>query len=153
MKKFFVLFVLLCLIVVAQSCKNVKTQELKGSPHVGAWEYVLDDQEGLFIATETHFTWIITEKNRQSFTGETPTEAEKAAAYSSVIASAGTYTFSDSIFTWNIKYSSNPNLAGTSFKSVNKFEGNMSYYKVLNPDGSISNTGAARRVGTETSQK
>ncbi|MFX0202664.1 MAG: hypothetical protein ACFFCW_41705, partial [Candidatus Hodarchaeota archaeon] len=84
MNKFFVLFVLLCLIVVAQSCENANTKEANKSPLVGAWEYVLDEQEGLFIANETHFTWVITVKNRQSFTGDTPTEAEKAAAYSSV---------------------------------------------------------------------
>lgn len=153
MKKFFVLFVLLCLILVAQSCEKAKTQEATDSPMVGAWEYVLDEREGIFIATETHFTWVITPKNRQPFAGDTPTDAEKAAAYASSSVSAGTYSFSDSIFTWHTLYSTNPNFVGTSFKSVNTFEGNMTYYKVLNPDGSIANTGAARRVGTETSQK
>ena len=146
MKKFFVLFLLVCFMTVAHSCKNAKTQEVKKSPVVGVWEYVLDNQEGLFIATETHFTWVITAKNRQSFTGDTPTEAEKAAAYSSGFAAAGTYTISDSIITWNIKYSTNPKQAGTSFKSVNTFKGDMTYYKVLNPDGSIAETGAGRRV-------
>ena len=153
MKKFFVLFVVLCLILVAQSCEKVKTEWAKDSPMAGAWEYVLDEQEGLFIATETHFSWILTPKNWQPFAGDTPTDAEKATAYSSCIVSAGTYSNSDSIYTWNFMYSTDPKMAGTSFKTVSTFEGNMTYYKVLYPDGSISHTGAARRVSTETSRK
>lgn len=131
---------------IIQSCENAKTQEAKKLSIVGAWEYILDNQEGLLIATETHFTWVITTKNRVAFAGDMPTEAEKAAAYSSTIAAAGTYTITDSVITWNIKYSKNPGEPGISFTTVNKIDGDMNYYKAVNPDGTIRFKGATRKI-------
>jgi len=121
---------------------NAGTQEAKEtnlSPLVGAWEYI--EQEGLFIATETHFNWVI---ESQTITVDSLTNVETSVA--SIYAAGGTYSFTDSIYTWNYLYSTNPEEAGTSFQTVITFEGDVTKYTFINPDGSIGNTGTARRI-------
>ena len=142
MKKTAVPFMFVCIVLVSQSCTNAETQEAEEtnvSPIAGAWEYI--DQEGLFIATETHFNWII---KSQTTTIDSLTDVETSVA--SIYAGGGTYSFTDSLYTWNVMYSTNPDQAETSFQTVSTFEGDITYYKILNPDGSVGDTGSARRI-------
>ncbi len=142
MKKILVQFMFVCLVLIVQSCTNAEKQEAKEtnvSPIAGAWEYI--DQEGLFTATETHFNWII---KSQTITIDTLTEVETSVA--SIYAAGGTYSFTDSIYTWNYLYSTNPEEAATSFQTVITFEGDVTKYTFINPDGSLGDTGSARRI-------
>ena len=142
MKKTSIPFMFVCLVLIVKSCTNVETQEAKErnvSPIAGAWEYI--DQEGLFIATESHFNWVI---KSQTIIKDTLTEVETTVE--SINAAGGTYSFTDSVFTWNYLYSTNPEDVGTSFQTVSTFEGDNTKYTFINPDGSLGNTGVARRI-------
>lgn len=78
MKKITVPFMFVCMVLIVQSCMNAGTQEAKEtnlSPLVGAWEYI--EQEGLFIATETHFNWVI---ESQTITVDSLTNVETSVA-------------------------------------------------------------------------
>ena len=141
MKKISVLIMFVCLALIAQNCTNANTQEEKEanvSPIAGAWEYV--DQEGLFIASPMHFNWVI--KN-ETITKDTLTEVETSVQ--SIYAAGGTYSFTDSVFTWTYLYSTNPEDVGTTMQTVMDFEDNEVKYTFINPDGSLGNTGVARR--------
>jgi len=142
MKKTAVPFVFVCIVLIVQSCMNAETQEAEEtnvSPIAGAWEYT--DQEGLFIATETHFNWVI---ETQTTTIDSLTEVETLVE--SIYAAGGTYSFTDSLYTWNYLYSTNPEEAGTSFETVITFEGDVTNYTFINPDGSLGDTGSVRRI-------
>ena len=145
MKNITVLFMFVCLVFIVLSCKDAETQDAKEtnvSPLVGTWEY-LGEQEGLVIATETHFIYVI---KSQTTVEDTLSEAETS--IESKFAAGGTYSFSDSLFTWNRMYSTIPNQAGTSLQTVSTFEGDMTYFKILNSDGSVGFTGSARRIAS-----
>jgi len=128
MKNITVLFMFICLVFIVLSCKDGENQEAKDtnvSPLVGTWEYT-DNQEGLAIFTETHFIWVI-----KSLVDTTE----------STFAAAGTYSFSDSLFTWNATYSTFPNR--TNLQTVSTFEGDMTYFKILD---SVGFRGSAKRI-------
>ena len=64
---------------------------------VGAWELVDDpDWRELQIFTEAHYCILEVRKDRKSFKGDQPSEAEQAEAYRSMGAGGGTYTLSGS---------------------------------------------------------
>lgn len=68
------------------------------SPLAGAWEFVSDTHQGVWVFTETHYSVVMMRKNRQRIEHElTPNEALEA--YQSVNALAGTYTVSGSRMT------------------------------------------------------
>jgi len=117
----------ICLVFIP-GCKSGENQEVKDtnvSPVVGTWEYT-DNQEGIAIFTETHFVWVI--KSQADTLG--------------TFAAGGTYSFSDSLFTWNTTYSTFPDQAGTSLQTVSTFEGDMTYFKIL--DSGFE--GSAKRI-------
>ncbi len=146
MKKISVPILFVCLALIVQSCTNADTQKVKEtnvSPVAGTWEYI-GNQEGLAIFTETHFIWVI---KSQTNVEDTLSEVETIAE--STFAAGGTYSFSDSLFTWNVMHSTNPDQAGTSLQTVSTFEGDMTYFKILNSDGSVGFTGAARRIANK----
>ena len=147
MKKFLVLFMFVCLILIVQSCKNDKTQEANDSPIVGVWEYELEDQEGISICTDTHIMWILSQKDRKSFQGDHPTESEKAEAFSSAFADCSTYEHvGPSRITVHRLYSTRPNLPGTEFTFEYEIEGDLEKYWIIQPDGTRGPMGKARRV-------
>jgi len=142
MKKISVPIMFVCLVLIVQSCTNADTQEVKEtnvSPLEGAWEYI--DQDGLFIATESHAIWVI---KSQTIIKDTLTGVETTVE--SINAAGGTYSFTDSVFTFNYLYSTNPEDVGTSIQTVSTFEGDTIKYTFINPDGSLGNTGVARRI-------
>jgi len=145
MKKTAVPFMFVCFVLIVQSCTNAETQEAEEtnvSPVAGTWEYI-ENQEGLAIFTETHFIWVI---KSQTNVADTLSEVETETIAESTFAAGGTYSFTDSLYTWNVTYSTNPDQAGTSLQTVSTFEGDMTYFKILNSDGSVGFTGAARRI-------
>ena len=142
MKKTSIPIMFVCLVLMVISCTNVETQEAKEknvSPLAGAWEYI--DQEGLAIATESHFNWVI--KSR-TIIKDTLTEVETTVE--SINAAGGTYSFTDSLYTWTYLYSTNPEDVGTSFQTVSTFEDDITKYTFINPDGTLGDTGVARRI-------
>jgi hypothetical protein len=145
MKKTSIPIMFVCIVLIVNSCANVETQEAKEtniSPLAGAWEYI--DQEGLAIATESHFSWII---KTQTIIKDTLTEVETTVE--SINAAGGTYSFTDSLYTWTYLYSTDPEDVGTSFQTVSTFEGDTTKYTFINPDGSLGNTGVARRITSQ----
>ena len=113
----------------------------------GTYEYVLDDREGIAVLTETHFGWIVTEKNRSSFSSESPTDAEKADAFSSTIAGAGTHKLvGPSRVTAKWLYNVNPSAVGKEFTWEYEQDGDTMKYWVLQEDGSRGPMGRSRRV-------
>jgi hypothetical protein len=123
-------------------------QEAQKSPSiVGTYKYVLEDQEGMSIMTKTHCIWVLSDKNRKPFQGTEPTEAEKAAAFTSAFADGGTYKFvGPSRITVHRLFSTNPNLVGKEFTFEYEFEGDLCKYWILQSDGSRGTMGMARRV-------
>lgn len=145
MKKISVPIMFVCLALIVQSCTNADTQKVKEtnvSPLEGAWEYI--DQDGLFIASQMHFNQII---KSETITKDTLTEVETSVQ--SIYAAGGTYSFTDSVFTWIYLYSTNPEEVGTTVQTVMDFEGNVVKYTFINPDGSLGNTGVARRIANK----
>lgn len=120
----------------------------KESPSVvGTYEYVLEDQEGSAMLTETHFIWLLSNKGRKPFQGEQPTDAEKAAAFDSSFAEAGTYKFvGPSRITCHRLFSTNPTLVGKEFTWEYEFEGELCKYWIIQPDGSRGPMGTSRRL-------
>lgn len=147
MKKFLVLFMFICLILIVQSCKNDKTQEANDSSIVGVWEYELENQEGMCVYTDAHVIWILSKKDRESFQGDQPTESEKAEAFSSAFSDCSTYEHvGPSRITVHRLFSTWPNLPGTEFTFEYEFEGDLMKYWIIQPDGTRGTMGKARRV-------
>lgn len=69
------------------------------SPLAGAWEYVSDTYQGFWVCTETHYSVVLTRKNRQRIAGRDLTPNEALEVYQSVNALSGTYTVSGSRMT------------------------------------------------------
>lgn len=142
MKKISIPFTFLCLVLIIQSCANVETQEAKVaniSPMVGTWEY--HEFEGLATISESHFNWITSDQivTKDSLTGE-------ETSVTSIFAAGGTYTFTDSVYTWKNLYSTNPDVPGTSFQTINIIEDNIVKFSGIKPDGSIGDPAHARRI-------
>lgn len=147
MKKFLVLFMFVCLIVTVQSCNNAKVPEANDSPLVGVWEYELENEEGMCIYTDTHFIWVLSQKDRKSFQGDQPTESEKAEAFSSAHAYFNTYEHvGPSRVTVHTLFSTSPSSPGTEFTFEYEFEGDLMKYWIIQPDGTRGTMGKARRV-------
>lgn len=129
-------------------CFSPNAQNSSKSPSIiGTYIYELDGQEGIAILTKTHCTFIITGKNRKSFQGSEPSEAEKAAAFTSANADGGTYKFvGPSKVTVHRLFSINPQLVGTEFTFEYEFEGDICKYWVLQEDGKRGPLGKARRI-------
>jgi hypothetical protein len=123
-----------------------KTDYRQSSPSMlGTWEYLLDDQEGLSIFTETHIFWILVDKERKPFQGDQPTEAEKVQAYTESFADACTYTFTGpSRVAVHRLYSTHPHY--TDFTFEYEIEGDLCRYWVLDPDGSRGPTQMSQRL-------
>jgi len=123
-------------------------QDAQKSPSiVGTYTYVLEGQEGMVIWTNTHFIWVLSDKGRKPFPGTEPTEAEKAAAFTSAFADGGTYKFvGPSRITVHRLFSTNPNLVGKDLTFEYEFEGDLCKYWILQPDGSRGVMGMTRRV-------
>ncbi|UCE42252.1 MAG: lipocalin-like domain-containing protein [Candidatus Aminicenantes bacterium] len=156
MKKLFMILpmvVLLCFAfgcqqgeeVAAEPAVDVKAED--SSSIVGTYIYELEDQEGIAIWTETHFIYLLTSKMRMPFKDEEPTESEKAAAFTSLTADGGTYTFSGpSRITVHRLFSSDPNLVGTEFMFDFEIDGDSAKYWIIQPDGSRGPEGRSRKI-------
>jgi len=125
---------------------NDKTDYKQTSPSVlGTWEYLLDDQEGFCIYTETHVFWILVNKGRKPFQGDQPTEAEKAEAFTESFADACTYTFTGpSRVAIHRLYSTHPHYPDFTFEY--EIADDIMKYWPLRPDGSRGPMGMARRL-------
>lgn len=69
------------------------------SPVAGAWESVSDTRQGLWVFTETHYSFVSMPKGRQRIEGREPTSDEMVEAYRTVNALTGSYTVSGSTLT------------------------------------------------------
>lgn len=119
----------------------------QGPSVVGTYEYVLEGQEGMTIWTKTHFVWVITPKGRKPLEMQNASDSAKAAAFSGVVAGAGTYEFvGPSRIRIHRLYSSNPNLVGKDFTFEYEFKGDLCHYWILNPDGTRGSMGTSRRI-------
>ncbi len=112
----------------------------------GAWEYVLENQEGQFIITGTHGMYLIVDKDRPQFENQPPSDTEKAKAYDSMEATAFTFTCEGNKATVKFLYTKNPNAVGAGFSFEYEIDGDEETYWVLNEDGSRGTEGHARRV-------
>ena len=113
----------------------------------GTWEYVLEDAEGMWIGTATHYVAISVSKNRGQMESTPPTEAEQVAAFSSIIfGSGGTWSCEGNVATMMQHYSHNPNAKGTSFKFEFEMEGDTAKYWVLDAEGERGTMGMSRRI-------
>lgn len=142
-------FIRSCLVVLVISLFSpLQAQEAKKSPSiVGTYLYVLEDEEGMCIATNTHIIWVLSDKKRTSFQAEEPTDAEKSIAFTSAYADGGTYKFAGpSRITIHRLFSTNPNLVGKEFTFEYEFENDIIKYWILQADGSRGPLGTARRV-------
>jgi hypothetical protein len=76
-----------------------------------AWTVAKPAHLSVYIFTRTHYSYMWTPGPRVLFAGDPnrPTDAEKAAAYSSFIAASGTYVLAGSALTLNAIITKNPN--------------------------------------------
>src|SRR6267142_4030788 len=82
---------------------------------------------GLFIFTRTHYSVLLVpgKQPRALFKAETPTTAEKIAAFDSLAANTGTYEISDSTLTVRPMVAKIPNCMGGAFMKYQfRLEGN-----------------------------
>ncbi len=82
----------------------------------GVWELVSDTHDGLMIDTGKHHMFLISEKGRVPFADAgSPTEAEAAAAFRSVIAGAGIFSISGTAATYEARLGLTPNGLGQTY--------------------------------------
>ena len=112
----------------------------------GVWKYELDDQEGMNIITPTHVIWVLIRKGREDFKAAEPTDEEKAAAFTALNASAGTWTCEGNRATITYLFNKNPAFAGTSFDFEYEIEGNLTKYWIIQSDGSRGPMGKSWKV-------
>ncbi len=79
------------------------------SPIEGAWELESDSDEGIFVCTETHYSFFTFPKGRLGLHDE-PTPEEVRDSYKNVNALAGTYTVSGSKVTFHRSTSLNADM-------------------------------------------
>ena len=114
---------------------------------VGTWEYELENQDGMVIFTDAHVIWVLSNKERNSFQGDQPTESEKADAFSSAFADASTYkNESPSRINVTRLYSTTPDLIGTGISFDYEIDGDVIRYWIIQSDGSRGEMGKARRI-------
>lgn len=125
---------------------NNRTDYGQSSPSLlGTWEYLLDNQEGLCVYTETHVFWILVNKGRKPFRGDQPTESERAQAFTESFADACTYTFiGPSRVAIHRLYSTHPHYPDFTFEY--EIDGDLCRYWPLKPDGSRAEMGTSRRL-------
>ncbi len=113
----------------------------------GVWKYQLDTQEGIAIISPTHLIWLLTNKNRQPFSGATPSVSEKAEAYEAVIAAVATWEMeSENRAKATYIYVSPVNGMGTSLRWDFERSGDELTYWVIQPDGSRGAPGKSRKM-------
>lgn len=101
------------------------------------------------IVTATHFIWVLTQKDRQSFADEKPTEAEKVSAFEAQNVAAGTWEFTGKqrvVFTFRHHYDEKQ--IGQSFTWEYEQEGDLFRYWILGEDGSRGDLQKSQRVAT-----
>jgi hypothetical protein len=91
--------------------------EAQNSPIVGAWITTAWDgvagepQPGLLVFTETNYSMMFVPPGamRERWATEDPTDAEVLAAFNSLVANSGRYTWTDNEFTTEAYVALNPN--------------------------------------------
>ena len=76
------------------------------------WEIRPTPQGGLYVFSESHYSYVYIPGGRarpQFASANSPTEAEKAAAYDTFIAGAGSYVFDGSVLELKAELRKNPN--------------------------------------------
>ena len=133
-------------VVVAAAQKPVSTG-LQGAWKVteqwsrvigGDWTRVTTPYRSLFIFTEKHYSYMYTlgAEPRRLFTADPnkPTDAEKAAAYSSFVAGTGTYVLSGPVLTLTAIVLKNPNeMAGPPFTHRVEIDGTKLSMTIVSP--------------------
>lgn len=101
----------------------------------GAWQTEIGNQKGMWIAGEAHFVLLMIDKDRGTFAGETPTEAEKATAFSSMTVGVYENSCEGTENHWKVLYHSNPNAVGATGISDFELDGDVIRWWVLDENG------------------
>lgn len=109
----------------------------KASEITGVYQYLLDDRVGIAIISPTHFAWMLTDKDRQTFQDDMPSMEEKSKAYLSQNAAAGTWTFTSNNRIQNtFTHHFNPKAIGNSFEyEFERVAGDLLSFWVLDAEG------------------
>jgi hypothetical protein len=114
----------------------------------GAWSLVSDSQVGMALFTDTHFSIVLTGKNKAPLeTGQT-TPGKTSESFHSLLAAAGTYKVSvaDSILTLHHVANPDPNLTGINTKWELSINGNRAKTRNIKQDGSLGPTETWEKV-------
>jgi hypothetical protein len=116
----------------------------------GFWSYDLPDQEGVFVASDDHFAWIVVNKEFWADPPDLSTVEEKARAFDNIIAATGTYTCEDgNRFEWNRQHAKDYRAEGALFSTESEFEGDVQTYFGWDADGERTEWGKAARMGSK----
>ncbi len=114
----------------------------------GVWELLSDTFEGMAIMTESHFCEVITFKDRESYAGSEPSEAEAAELYRKIgRAAAGTYEVADGEGTELHLFSEDPTRVGDSVRFGYAVDDTSCSFWQIQPDGSAGPAISWRRIG------
>jgi Lipocalin-like domain len=104
----------------------------------GNWAISTPPHLSVYIFTSRHYSYMFAPGTgpRRLFVGDPnqPTDAEKVAAYDSIVAGSGTYDLTGSTLTLNAILHKNPNeMAGEALKYAVEIEGPVLRLTILNP--------------------
>ena len=117
------------------------------SPLTGAWEIIEGPRKGMIVFTDSYYSLMEVDGNRARFQGNQPTNVEIVEAYNTMIMSAGTYTISGSVITFQRKYTRNPNVAGTDEDIEFRVDGDKLRAQAIRPDGTRGGERIFQKVG------
>lgn len=121
------------------------------SPFSGAWRDTSDTTDGFYLLTDTHFSYLWTDKGRPAITGA-PTDEDAAALFRSMSSRAGTNRFTAQGDAWQnvstMLVSADPASVGREVVETWAFEEERSFMRVLLPDGATFRLERVSDAGT-----
>lgn len=113
----------------------------------GFWEYILPEQEGIFVATGEYFAWVVFSKGFWQSKPDLNAVENKAHGFDSIIAAAGTFSCDNNQFTWNHLHAKDYRAEGTRFSAEIASEKDILQYWILDGEGKrIEPGGKIRRL-------
>lgn len=102
----------------------------------GFWAYSLAEQEGIFVASEEYFAWILINKEFWQSNPGLDTEEDKARAFDNISAAAGTYSCDEEgRYEWRRLHAKDSRAEKGTFLSEGYIEDETQHYWILDGEG------------------
>lgn len=119
----------------------------------GFWRYDLPEQDGMFVASDDYFAWIVVNKEFWANPPDLNTVEGKAMAFDNITAASGTYTCNDgSRFEWNRLHAKDYRAEKALFSTESEFEGTVQTYFGWDAEENRTEWGKAVQMNTSASK-